>query len=113
MTGTKEGFEKILQAIKEDTPDLLLLGKPPLMTTMIDSKTRTRVNAVLLRHIYPFIDSIYDSWDSKNGAIRIFQQLHTVETVDDGFHYSIYGNRLIADRLFKEITNFVRGLPEF
>lgn len=116
MSDTKEGFERILNAINDNSPELLLLGKPPLMTTMVEPETREKVNAVLQQHIYPFIDSLYDSWSpkyNKKGDVRIFQQLHTVETVDDGFHYSIEGNRLIADKLFKEITDFVRGVPEF
>ena len=116
MSDTKEGFERILNAINDNSPELLLLGKPPLMTTMVEPERREKVNAVLQQHIYPFIDSLYDSWSpkyNKTGDVRIFQQLHTVETVDDGFHYSIEGNRLIADKLFKEITDFVRGIPEF
>ena len=116
MTGTEEGFYNILRAINENSPDLVLLGKPPLMTDLVDSKIRDNVNAVLQQHIYPFIDTLYNSWIPKNNksvAVRIFQQKHLVKTVDDGFHYSVYGNQLIAERLFREITDFVRGIPEF
>lgn len=116
MSGTKEGFDKILEAINNESPELLLLGKPPLNTNTDNPTIRDGVNAVLQEQIYPFIDSLYDSWNPKNkryGAVRVFQLKHTKKTVDDGFHYSIDGNRLIADRLFREITDFVRGIPEF
>ena len=116
MSGTKEGFYKILDAINNESPELLLLGKPPLNTDMVNPAISNGVNAVLQEEIYPFINELYDSWsptNNRNGAVRIFQLMHTKKTVDDGFHYSIEGNRLIADRLFKEITDFVRGIPEF
>ena len=107
----QNGYARVLSALHAgSTTPLTILITEPEVTSLISKRNplyrAEAINPVMTGYINPFIRS----WQGPNVKILDIQSLFAnASLTDDGFHFSVEGNKVVAARLANLVEEFWQG----
>ena len=105
---TRDGYDQVLSALHAgSTTPMTILVTEPQVTSLVTEHSRlydpSAINQVIAWYINPYVRS---QAGSKVKILDIESLYSNSSYTDDGFHLSVEGNNVIADRLTEMIEEF-------